>query len=486
MTALPNSSARWQPRLTPAPSAGGQGDSLLAVPKIADLTALDTTLIDDGGGVVVKSVFDLWLLDKTKPLAPDGITIAASDDGLGYWFRKCLEDVKWRMQPVWHINPVTGDDENSGATALAPLKSFDEWARRVGNSPLLVSQTIYFDADYTGDCDIRCTTPEGVTLTLEGTRTVLWQSRITGVQDYAPAANQDGRIADAVVPVSWTASGLVNWLLEILDGAGLRSAGWVVRDLAAKTCRHSPLFEESAWTVLNTNVGAIYRVVSLTALGGAVRVLADASVRLRYLQLQPVDAMTVALYVGEGSVSARYCRVESLGATCESGGSLDLAGCLVLGSSGAVAREGGVLVLTASAMEARPIAGRSGVVRIALSSIGQYGAAGLQVGLLANGGGHLVAGAPYGVFDQPTAAGSVIDVDGLGSADVSSYLWGTGNTTDYGLIVRAGGRLTYEPAALPLYATPAVADILVGANPGAYADLPLHDVTHLCGALEAT
>jgi hypothetical protein len=75
---------RFLPRAQPAtggPAPGG--DSLVAVPNIAALVALDDTAVDDGGVVSVKSVLDLWMLDKTDVTTPiDGITsvLAASDD----------------------------------------------------------------------------------------------------------------------------------------------------------------------------------------------------------------------------------------------------------------------------------------------------------------------------------------------------------------------------------------------------------------------
>ena len=51
------------------------------------------------------------------------------------------------QQNVWHINAISGNDNNDGKTSLTALKSFAEWSVRIGNNIVPQATTILLDSD---------------------------------------------------------------------------------------------------------------------------------------------------------------------------------------------------------------------------------------------------------------------------------------------------------------------------------------------------
>lgn len=81
----------------------------------------------------VQSVWDYWSYDPFDNTSTiDNITVASTDTGIGRWHRMDIADQKWIQQTAWFVDPVGGNDENDGATALTALKTHAEYNRRVG------------------------------------------------------------------------------------------------------------------------------------------------------------------------------------------------------------------------------------------------------------------------------------------------------------------------------------------------------------------
>jgi hypothetical protein len=80
-------------------------------------------------------------------------------------------------------------------------------------------------------------------VTFVGQRTLLYAGSVTGYQAYVYATNTDGRLTDAAIPASWTASGLVGQLLVMTGGAHIGHTAFVAVDLGAFTASiHSASF----------------------------------------------------------------------------------------------------------------------------------------------------------------------------------------------------------------------------------------------------
>lgn len=113
----------------PIAAGGAFGVGEIVVPNIAGLVAIPTAGLDDQIRARVKTLDQPFELDKLSTLAPDGITIIPAKDG-GNWLRIEAFSAKWSLQLFWFIDPLSGNDENTGASAF-PLKSLAECCRRL-------------------------------------------------------------------------------------------------------------------------------------------------------------------------------------------------------------------------------------------------------------------------------------------------------------------------------------------------------------------
>ncbi len=160
------SGGRWFLCFLAAPGGG------FGVATIADLAALDAASMEDGSAVWVESVSSNFVLQSTAG-TPDNITIVDAYNSTKYWYRSDARSLTWASQAAWYINNGTGSDENDGATALTPLKTFDEFRRRVYEVAVSMTVTIA-DAAYPGALigEFSAKT-KGLSLTINGTVTVV-------------------------------------------------------------------------------------------------------------------------------------------------------------------------------------------------------------------------------------------------------------------------------------------------------------------------
>jgi hypothetical protein len=143
--------------------SGTLGAGVLLFPNIAAMAAFDVTTLgaNELTGVqaftgndtaALPSVHAYWSLDLLSQATVDGITIVACNpapDGHGRWLRFASADpVLAVMQTAWEIDPVNGNDENSGIPGH-PLKTIAERLRRIGTQKphYTVGVTVTIDSD---------------------------------------------------------------------------------------------------------------------------------------------------------------------------------------------------------------------------------------------------------------------------------------------------------------------------------------------------
>lgn len=112
-------------------------NTLLA--NLAALAAIDDAPLSNRTSFIIETLEDEFYLDKTSVIIADGITIinslsSASGVNPGRWIRRPLFSIRFLSQRTWFVDPqglLGGNDENSGATNLLPLRTFKEFNRRV-------------------------------------------------------------------------------------------------------------------------------------------------------------------------------------------------------------------------------------------------------------------------------------------------------------------------------------------------------------------
>jgi hypothetical protein len=484
MSTRTNCSNRWKPWLSagqsgPAPS----GDALLAVANIAALAALDTSTIDDGGVVSVKSVLDLFMLDKTSALAPDGITVVAASGG-GNWLRLEISSREWILQPTWYIDAVGGNDENSGAGAANSLKTFAEWKRRVGRR-LEIPQTINLENDIAEDMLFDQDGVIGVYIVIQGQRTVLYSGSVTASQAYNPATSTDGQITDGAIPVSWTASGLVDKLIVKKTGTGAGSCGWVAKDMGAQTARYSPLLDANTYTVYDFANGDTFDVVSLTKVTGNFVSTGSANV-------MPVDLEITGTGYDEcmcrdgGWYFPTYCNITSPYVLSVGGGYADYQGCRIKpGNQRIVSGWGGTQYFDACLLKGIVDIKYDGYAGVLTNTIaqGDVGGGTITVNVVASQVVFPDSGGWFASFDDPTAT-PTLQVTRGSSLYLNNYFWGFGASPTYAVVVAGASTISYNPGAKPSFVGATVRDVDVAGLNRTYAQLPVHNASKMCGVVE--
>lgn len=481
MSTQAHCSNRWKPWLLPggSPVPPVSGDALLAVPNIAALIALDTTTIDDGGVVAVKSVMDTWMLDKTSTLAPDGITVVPASGG-GNWLRMEIPSQKWLLQPTFYIDPLTGNDENTGLTAGVPLLTFAEWKRRVGTR-LEIPQTLYIQNDLTENLLFDMDN-EQVYVVLQGVRTTLYSGTVTAAQAWSTMVNTDGQVTDAAIPVSWTASGLVDKLIVLTSGVGTGAAGWVARDLGGKKARYSPLIDANTFSTFDFAIGDTFDVVDLTKINGDLVVVGSC-------QVIPVD-LAFSAPLGTEVFSARsnsqvfpiYCDIELPFVESTGAGYVDFIGCRLKGTTNPFifVVDSGTCYLDACLMKSQLRCQRAGVAVCTTKTLAQGDVGGVWVGINMLSNGYLAIQEFYAVYDEPTT-GPALRNDG-GMVGLYDYLWGNGGASNFGVLVFGASSVVYTVT--PTYGPAVVQDTMIGGLQRPYASLPVHNASKMCGIVQ--
>lgn len=188
--------------------------------------------IPDGSIIWVRSVEDLFVLNRTSALTANNITIVDPLVGTGQWIRKEIPSGRWQGQGVWHVNPLIGDDENVGDTALVPLATLAEFRRRVsgfGKGRLIVDTVLNIDEDIPADDPFDLFTVLSATsiLRVRGTpkTPLLGPVAITAVTNLVSGTNRETITAAGIVPfigrrvrvttsVSGVPVGTIAWIMR--------------------------------------------------------------------------------------------------------------------------------------------------------------------------------------------------------------------------------------------------------------------------------
>lgn len=158
----------------------------------------DTTTLEDGTVAFVNSLEVPWTFDSTSTLAPDNITVAQPVIGPGRWLRNIGGSIKWARQPTWFVDPINGDEENDGLTALSPILSTDELSRRLVNTEIISNVSLNLLPGIAGnlilDLVIEVAT---VVFDINGDVSSTAPSAIDAVTPYDAATAVRGSITDA-------------------------------------------------------------------------------------------------------------------------------------------------------------------------------------------------------------------------------------------------------------------------------------------------
>lgn len=233
--------------------------SLKAVPNVAALSALPIVGLTTGALVYVNSLKDFYRLDTASVAATDATNfMVVATSGAGRWFRQVLGSAEWATTLTWFIDPAAGNNESSGATVGAPLRTWSELERRLRGQVVIGTQTVtlaagtFSQADpFTVSWKVRTATFGRGSVNIVGTRTVASTTALTAVTAQAPTGAAGGQ--DCLVTGVGLGAGQVNRLLRFITAASaFRSIAWGKRNVGA-----GQIAVSNPWPVDGTTITSV-------------------------------------------------------------------------------------------------------------------------------------------------------------------------------------------------------------------------------------
>jgi hypothetical protein len=113
-------------------------------------------------------------------------------------FRKYVQNTPAQYETAWWIDPVSGDDRNTGITVGAPLKTLTEWCRRMDGTTVTQDVTVTCaSGTITGDITLTINIVSPAIITIVGNITSDGGHSVTAVTASSPSTNIRGFISSA-------------------------------------------------------------------------------------------------------------------------------------------------------------------------------------------------------------------------------------------------------------------------------------------------
>lgn len=408
--------------------------------SVSNLATL--SLITNPGTVAIAEVqtnLGLYIFSPTSTTTADGYIVVAPPTGIGRWFRQMSGHRFWQNQLNYFVDPVSGNDENTGLDSSHPVKTIKELSYRLGDHIIRgITVNLLNDlpsTDSLGQLVFRGVVDSSITggqpqINVVGQMVTTRTGTFSAATSQVPASNLAASASDTSVS-DWTSD--VGNMIVVTSGAVVGSFAWVLKDLGSNTARLTQ------WTLSSfmgnsaaPSASDTYKIVTLTAVPSSVpELLGQTKVGAAEQVLLTNISFAAALQITrdtENQHNFRGCKIAGLFTV--SGGRVEVAGCLsnTITATGPDSwlRMDQSGILSSSATVFSSGAGFNFV------NVVVQGSGGLQLVNNANG----LITTSLGIFDS-TGTGLIV---GQGSyLDVSTALFGSGNLV--GTDVRRNGRL---------------------------------------------
>jgi hypothetical protein len=152
-----------------------------------------------GVGVVNDSYQLLKAPSSAVLAAADGLNVVPATAPVGaVWARRYERNLPAQYESAWWIDPVSGNDTNSGTAVGAPLKTLSEWCNRMMGAVVAQNVTVTCaPGTITGDFILDITINSPYVVTFVGDTTVDGGHTLTGVTASVPSTNTRGFLTSA-------------------------------------------------------------------------------------------------------------------------------------------------------------------------------------------------------------------------------------------------------------------------------------------------
>lgn len=236
-------------------------NTVLQSANVAGLLALGVG-VNEGEECWVATLRTYWYFASNAPsLVVDGITVQnTAVGGNSRWIRSQFSHEIWRVgHDTWHINSVTGNDENEGSTGITALKTPEELARRWGDGPVIQTTdpnlciNLFIDSDITAPNQLvlRPIFGPDTALRIFGGVTPVRTGIVTGYASQVPGTNTPAQLDDAAFVGAWE---LGERLRITSPGPSFNATCQIQNDLGGGSCNVSiPAYaDESTFTTVPT------------------------------------------------------------------------------------------------------------------------------------------------------------------------------------------------------------------------------------------
>lgn len=249
---------------------------------VSNLAALVSTANPGSFAMVqVQTNLSYYTFDPLASLPVDGVSIINPSSGAGQWIRQRWGNEQWRYQSAWYVDPVSGNDEATGADSGNAIKTIKELSYRLGGVIIQLTQIYILNDIPAGDSigllnlttewnkSLTPSTPPWVSgtspsLIIIGTPVTARAGTISAASLAIPASNLAGSVADTSV-ADWTTD--VGKVLIVTSGAAVGSFCWIMKDLGSNTARVSR-WSTSLFNNASTlpTAGDTYKIATMTQL----------------------------------------------------------------------------------------------------------------------------------------------------------------------------------------------------------------------------
>jgi hypothetical protein len=229
--------------------------------NVAALTATAVASFESGELAWVDTFRSYFRYDRTSVAAPDGKTVVNALGGAGRWLRLLdVRDLTWARQPLWEIDEVNGDDENTGEPG-SPLATNAEFLRRVNVLEVSMTVTVLGAAIAEPFIAVLEANTPGLSFIYQGTRTVRVSGTILAHTDPVPATNSEGTLTSAAVP---SFVPYVGRLIQMTSGPAIGGCAAILADAAGVA--QIPYFGRYPYDAPTPNAGDSFTIATLTTI----------------------------------------------------------------------------------------------------------------------------------------------------------------------------------------------------------------------------
>ncbi len=189
----------------------------------ADIKAIPRVRRIDGMLAVRASDYSIWVYEEASTAAA-GSTVLVPDAGPGRWHNiSAAAETSAVATSDWYVDSVSGNDDNSGTSSGAPLKTFAELEQRLtskqkgkyaflpGRASSLISaiqiitiNLLSMSMPITDPLNLRLDLPPNSLVSVIGSTTTVASGTLSAASNQAPATNNAATITDG--SQDWTAN----------------------------------------------------------------------------------------------------------------------------------------------------------------------------------------------------------------------------------------------------------------------------------------